>query len=51
MTTPDREELPLISTKRRRDIGKAAILGAYINYVSAANEEGELFLKSWAIGQ
>ena len=51
MTTPDREELPLISTEKRRAIGKAAIFGAYINYVSAANEKGELFPESWVTGQ
>ena len=51
MTTPDREELPLISTEKRRAIGKAAIFGAYMNYVSAANEKGELFPKSWVTGQ
>lgn len=51
MATPDREELSLISTKKLRDIGRAAILGAYINYVSAANEKGELSPESWVTGQ
>ncbi len=50
MTTPDREELPLISTEKRRAIGKAAIFGAYINYMSAANEKGELFPYSQKAG-
>lgn len=50
-TTPVGEELSLISTEKRRAIGKAAIFGVYINYVSAANEKGELFPESWATGQ
>ena len=50
MTTPDREELPLISTEGCRSIGKVAV-SDMINDVSAANEEGELFLKSWVTGQ
>ena len=51
MTTPDREELLLISTEKRRYIGKVAISGTYINDVSAANEKGELFPESWVTGQ
>ena len=51
MTTPDGKELPLIPAKVCRGIGKAAILSAYINDVSAANEKGELFPKSWVTGQ
>jgi len=51
MTTPGREELPLISTEGCRSIGRVAILGTYINDMSAANEKGELFPKSWVTGQ
>ena len=51
MTAPDREELSLISTEKRRYIGKVAISGTYINDVSAANEKGELFPESWVTGQ
>ena len=50
-TTPGREELSLFSTEKRRDIGRVAILGTYINDMSAANDKGELFPKSWVTGQ